>query len=67
MIAVAENHLPQGDLVPLLHMWRVQQQPGAARLLVDHQAQFVAEIQLVGMRDSRYEPDRVVPRRLRVI
>src|SRR5580700_9659886 len=59
MVAVAQDHLPNRNLIARFHLGRILQKPCPAGLLIDQQAQFVTQIQLVRMGNAGNETDGI--------
>ena len=66
MVAVAADHAQDRLVVALGHLGRVGQAPAGVALLVDHQADLVAQVQLVPRGHAGDEADRVEAHRLGV-
>ena len=66
VVAVAEHHAQHRFVIALGELRRIGHAPRGVRLLVDHQADLVAEVQLVSFGDAGNETDRVEPHRLGV-
>ena len=66
MVPVAQHHLAQIGVEPLGHFRRIGQEPRGHVLLVDHQSDLIAQVQLVWMGQARDEPDHVETARFHV-
>ena len=64
MIPIAQDHLRDRPVESLTHLRRRLQEPAGKALLVDHQSQFVAQIELVTGGHRAEEADRVESHRL---